>query len=176
LGGSSTRQTRYVVIVSLAVCLNLKSARATVYLLIVSLFVPLATHAIEPEVDAKRQDVVPGKYFVRFSPALALAAGNDLEKLGHQFQQRIDPIQTELWTFPKKMNVSNVIKEVKAIPGVVAVEPVYMRYLHADYTDDGKDQWALGTMDVVQSWKFVQNTDAIIVAVRNYLKTSNTIM
>ncbi|HUT03397.1 MAG TPA: S8 family serine peptidase, partial [bacterium] len=134
------------------------------HLVIAGIFIALNVHGAETAADGVNKHVVPGEFFVRFAPGSALAAANELEKAGSHFKKSIDIIGAELWTFPIEKNISEVLKEVKAIRGVVAVEPVYMCYLHDDYPNDGKDQWALTNMDVVQSWQFVQDSDAIVVA------------
>ena len=110
--------------------------------------------------------VVSGRLLVRFAAEAERAAAGDFKTLGFRFARAYRLARAQLWHTPKGLSVARAMRIARRIPGLVALEPDYLRTV-AQVPDDPKYryQYAPAKMDLPQAWDLTTGTNVIVAVI-----------
>lgn len=110
------------------------------------------------------RDVIPGRILLRLADD-EKAAGQ-VKTLGFEFTRSCRLARAQIWRTPRGMSVARAIRIARRMPGVVAVEPDYVRKIEILPNDPSyTKQFAPGKMDLPEVWDLRTAADDVIVAV-----------
>ena len=116
--------------------------------------------------DVNGRPVVPGRVLVQFARQHGKLPGQRLAMQGFRLRRTFRVTSFELWKLPPGMTVDRAIRLARTIPGVVSIEPDYVRTVSREPNDSiYYNQYAAGNMSLPQAWDLTTGSPAVIIAV-----------
>jgi len=116
--------------------------------------------------DFNGRPVVPGRVLVRFARQQGKLPGQRLAGRGFRLKRTFRVTSFELWNLPPGMTVDRAIRLARTIPGVVSIEPDYVRTVSREPNDSiYYNQYAAAKMSLPQAWDLTIGSPAVTIAV-----------
>ncbi|NQT19905.1 MAG: S8 family serine peptidase [Planctomycetes bacterium] len=108
--------------------------------------------------------VIPGRILLRLAHGEKAAA--DVRNIGFKFRRSFRLARAQLWRTPRGMPVARAVRIARRIPGVIAVEPDYVRKIDLLPNDTYySKQYAPGKMNLTDVWDSRTAADVIVAVI-----------
>ncbi|HUW33903.1 MAG TPA: hypothetical protein VM223_20030, partial [Planctomycetota bacterium] len=115
--------------------------------------------------DFNGRPVVPGRVLVQFARQQGKLPGQRLAMRGFRLRRTFRVTSFELWKLPPGMTVARAIRLARSIPGVVGIEPDYLRTVSREPNDSiYYNQYATLNLSLPQAWDLTTGSASVVIA------------